>query len=115
MLKPLTTSFGRLQAELGKFIVSGKDSEGATQNFVKVLDKFGVSVTDSNGKLRPISQTMGDFFNVLEEIPDAETRTAIGLDAMGIRGKVLIQLFDNLRAQGLSFKEALDEVKKGDT
>ncbi len=31
---------------------------------------------------------------------------------MGIRGKVLIQLFDNLRAQGLSFKEALDEVRK---
>ena len=29
-----------------------------------------------------------------------------------IRGKVLIQLFDNLRAQGLSFKEALDEVRK---
>ncbi len=25
----LTTSFGRLQAELGKFIISGKDSEGA--------------------------------------------------------------------------------------
>src|SRR5580704_12318192 len=78
----LTQSFGRLQSELGKYIVSGKDSEGATQNFVRVLDKFNISVTDSSGKLRPIGQIMNDFAVSLGQIPDAETRTAIGMDAM---------------------------------
>lgn len=108
----LTQSFGRLQSELGKFIVSGKDSEGTTQNFVKVLDKFNISVTDSGGKLRPIGKIMSDFAASLAEIPDAETRTAIGMDAMGIRGKILVQVIDNLRASGLTLKQALDEVNK---
>ena len=58
----LTTSFGRLQAELGKFIISGKDSEGSTQNFVKVLDKFGVSVTDSEWEVASNrANNVGDF------------------------------------------------------
>jgi hypothetical protein len=108
----LTQSFGRLQSELGKYIVSGKDSEGATQNFVRVLDKFNISVTDSGGKLRPIGQIMSDFAGSLAQIPDAETRTAIGMDAMGIRGKILVQVIDNLRASGLTLAQALDMVKK---
>jgi hypothetical protein len=108
----LTQSFGRLQAELGKYVISGKDSEGATQNFVKVLDRFNISVTDSGGKLRPIGQIMEQFAASLAEIPDAETRTAIGMDAMGIRGKILVQVIDNLRASGLTLKQALDEVNK---
>ncbi len=108
----LTMSFGRIQAELGKFVISGKDSEGATQNFVKVLDRFGVSVTDANGKLRPISGTMSDFFTVLDQIPDEATRTAIAMDAMGVRGKVLVQLFSSLRAEGLTLTEALAQVRK---
>ncbi len=108
----LTQSFGRLQSELGKFIVSGKDSEGTTQNFVKVLDKFNISVTDSGGKLRPIGQIMSDFAAALAQIPDTETRTAVGMDAMGIRGKILVQVIDNLRASGLTLKQALDEVNK---
>ena len=108
----LTQSFGRLQSELGKYIVSGKDSEGATQNFIRVLDKFNISVTDSGGKLRPIGQIMSDFAGSLAQIPDAETRTAIGMDAMGIRGKILVQVLDNLRASGMTLKQALDEVNK---
>jgi hypothetical protein len=108
----LTQSFGRLQSELGKYIVSGKDSEGATQNFVRVLDKFNISVTDSGGKLRPIGQIMSDFAGSLAQIPDQETRTAIGMDAMGIRGKILVQVLDNLRASGMTLKQALDEVNK---
>ena len=55
---------------------------------------------------------MSEIFLRSKEIPDTETRTAVGLDAMGVRGKVVIQIFDNLRAQGLTFKEALDEVTK---
>src|SRR3984885_7766536 len=108
----LTQSFGRLQSELGKYIVSGKDSEGATQNFVRVLDKFNISVTDSGGKLCPIGQIMSDFAGSLAQIPDAETRTAIGMDAMGIRGKILVQVIDNLRASGLTLSQALTEVNK---
>jgi hypothetical protein len=108
----LTQSFGRLQSELGKYIVSGKDSEGATQNFVRVLDKFNISVTDSGGKLRPIGQIMSDFAGSLAQIPDAETRTAIGMDAMGIRGKILVQVLDNLRASGMTLSQALTEVNK---
>jgi hypothetical protein len=108
----LTQSFGRLQAELGKYVISGKDSEGATQNFVKVLDRFGISATDSGGKLRPIGSIISDFAMSLSEIPDAETRTAIGMDAMGTRGKILVQVIDNLRASGMTLKQALDEVTK---
>jgi hypothetical protein len=108
----LTQSFGRLQSELGKYVISGKDSEGATQNFVRVLDHFNISVTDSGGKLRPIAQIMSEFAGSLAQIPDQETRTAIGMDAMGIRGKILVQVLDNLRASGMTLKQALDEVNK---
>jgi CRISPR/Cas system CSM-associated protein Csm2 small subunit len=108
----ITNSFARLQAQLGKYVVDGKSSEAATENFVKVLDRFNVSVTDSGGKLRPINDIMSSFSAVLAGIPDQETRTAVGLDAMGIRGKILIQLMENARVSGMSLAEMLERVKK---
>jgi hypothetical protein len=105
----ITTSLARLQAELGKFIVSGKDSESATQNFVKVLDKFGVSVTDTGGKLRPASQIIGDLATALKGIPDPATRTAIAMDALGVRGRALAPL---LVRDDINFQNLLSTIDK---
>ncbi len=106
----LANSFGRLQVQLGKFVLGNKDADKATENFVKVLDRFNISITKPSGSLRPIDQIMGEFAQSLSNIPDSATRTAVAMDAMGIRGRVLVQVMDNARASGLTLKQALDKV-----
>src|SRR6202047_3303932 len=108
----LANAFGRLQAQLGKFVVSGKDADVATENFVKVMDRFNISITKPTGSLRPIDQIMSDFAQSLANIPDSATRTAIAMDAMGIRGKVLVQVMENARTSGMTLKQALDQVAR---
>jgi hypothetical protein len=105
----VTMSLSRIQAELGKFIVSGKDSEVATQNFVKVLDKFGVSVTDTGGRLRPAGQILGDFATALKGIPDPATRTAVAMDALGVRGRELAPL---LLRDDINFQNLLSTIER---
>lgn len=88
----VTVGLSRLQAQLGDFVIRGKEAGSETGKFVSVLHRYGVEVTDSSNRLRPAGQILGDFAAALKDIPDQATRTAIALDALGGRNRELASL-----------------------
>lgn len=106
----VANAVARLQAQLGQYILSGKTADQETQAFIRTSNILGVSLKDSHDKLRPINDVLGDFAEKLQQIPDAETRTAVAIDAFGIRGRVLAEAMNTASVEGKSLKQVLQEI-----
>ncbi|MGH9712651.1 MAG: hypothetical protein ACRD5M_05055 [Candidatus Acidiferrales bacterium] len=106
----LTNVFSRLQVQLGEYITKGKSADESTQSFVKVTSELGVKLADAQGKLRPINDIIGDFSEKLRLIPDAASRTALQMEAVGVRGKILAEAMNIANVEGKSLKQILDEI-----
>lgn len=109
----VTQAFARTEAALGKFLITGQDAEGSTQQFVKALTAFGIKLQDSQGQLRPINDILVEFAAATDKISSPTERAAIRLDALGPRAKVLAQIMEQATREGKSFGEMLDEIGKG--
>ncbi|MGH9735808.1 MAG: hypothetical protein ACRD8A_14605 [Candidatus Acidiferrales bacterium] len=103
-------SFARLQVQLGQYITHGKTADESTQNFIRTATLLGVKVTDAFGKLRPVNDILGDFASKTGQIADVSARSAVRLDALGIRGKVLAQVMDEADREGTSLASVLKEI-----
>jgi hypothetical protein len=108
----LETAFSRLQVQLGEMITRNKDAASGNQNFGRVLKELGISADDSTGKLRPVNDIIGDFARQLDTVQNPATRTALTMEALGTRGRVLAQIMEEARASGQSLSEMLTEMNK---
>ena len=107
----VTQAFARTAAQLGKFLISGEDADGSTQQLIKVLNAFGIQITDTQGKLRPINDILTQFADATDKISDPTERVAIRLDALGPRAKVLAQAMNQATQEGKSFGEMLRDIE----
>jgi|HubBroStandDraft_6_1064221.scaffolds.fasta_scaffold00211_22 hypothetical protein len=105
----VTTGLSRLQAQLGDFIIKGKEGREETGKFVSVLHQYGVEVTDSSNHLRPAGQILSDFAQALRAIPDQATRTAVAMDALGGRNRELAAL---VLRNDVNFGQLLNTIDK---
>lgn len=108
----LQMAFSRIQSQLGEFISTGKTAGTGSQNFARVMRELGISLTDAGGKLRPVNEIVGDFADALAKIPDAETRAALEMEALGTRGRVLAQVIEQANREGLSLRDTLASIDK---
>lgn len=108
----LQMAFARIQTQLGEFISTGRAAGNGSQNFVRIMKEMGVALTDAQGKLRPVNDIVGDFGDKLSKIPDAETRAALEMAALGTRGRVLAQVMEEAAREGLSLRDALSSIDK---
>lgn len=107
-------------AVMGKMADAGlKGSIGGT-SFMNMLNKlskpstkakdlmklFGLQLTDTTGKLRPISSIVEDVAVKLDAIPDAARRAAVASELFGLRGA---KAFNALRLGGKKAIDALHE------
>ena len=106
----LTNAFARLQAQIGEFVTKGKTADESTQNFIRVLNQFGISVKDSSGHLRNINDIISDFANVVQALPDKNAAAALTMEAFGTRGKILAQIINQATLEGKSYKETVDGI-----
>lgn len=106
----LTTTFARLQTQIGEYITKGKSAEESTQAFVKVLNSQGIALKNSDGSIRGVNDILEDFSEKLAGISDEGKRTALTLEAFGSRGRIIAQLFSQASLEGKSFAQVLKEA-----
>jgi hypothetical protein len=108
----LTNAFARLQAQIGEFVTKGKTADESTQNFIRVLDKFGISVKNTDGSVRGINDIISDFANVVQALPDKNLAAALTMEAFGTRGKILAQIINQATNEGKTYKETVDGIAR---
>jgi hypothetical protein len=108
----LTNAFARLQAQIGEFVTKGKTADESTQNFIRVLDKFGISVKNTDGSVRGINDIISDFANVVQSLPDKNLAAALTMEAFGTRGKILAQIINQATVEGKTYRETVDGIAK---
>jgi len=106
----LTNAFARLQAQIGEFVTKGKTADESTQNFIRVLDKFGISVKNTDGSVRGINDIIGDFANVVQALPDKNAAAALTMEAFGVRGKILAQIINQATNEGRTYSEVMGRI-----
>ena len=106
----LTNAFARLQAQIGEFVTKGKTADESTQNFIRVLNQFGISVKDSSGHLRNINDIISEFANVVQALPDKNAAAALTMEAFGVRGKILAQIINQATNEGRTYSEVMGRI-----
>lgn len=106
----LQMALARLNTQLGEYVVLGSKSGSSSQMLTRVLSEFGVQMKTAEGNARPLNDVLADFYDALQKIPDQATRTEAELTAFGTRGRVLAQIFEEARANGVSFRDMLKSV-----
>ncbi len=69
------------------------DSIGQNNEFAKGFAALGVRVTDTNGKLKPTVQLLGEVATAFQDISDEGERTALAMKVAGDGGASLLPLF----------------------
>jgi len=105
----LTMVLGRLNAQLGQFQISGKAGQ-----FVRALQSVGVEVKTAQGNLRPMTAILADFYKAWAAIEDPTKRAAFGMAAVTMRGRPLIQTFEQARLSGEGLESVMEGIAKSD-
>ncbi|MGH9643681.1 MAG: hypothetical protein ACRD3Q_14815, partial [Terriglobales bacterium] len=87
----LTMGFGRLARSAAQVASTGMGPAAIA------FQALGVSVTDSNGKLRPMSDLMGDVAQKFSTMQDGTTKTALAMQLFGKSGAAMIPLLNQGR------------------
>jgi TP901 family phage tail tape measure protein len=82
----------------------------------KTLHKLGIQVKDSDGKIRPTDELLGDFAEKFAELPEGIERNALAMKVFGRGGRELLPLLAKgkegiaeLRAEAHEFGLVLDK------
>src|SRR6185437_16020636 len=107
----LEMAFSRMQSQLGEFVATGSAAGSGSQYFVRVLRQLNVALTDARGNLRPVNDVLGDFYDELQKIPNQGERAALEMAALGTRGRVVAQVFNEAQREGLSYRDMLAKIQ----
>lgn len=119
MAKSLDISLEQTAAIFGKLGDSGLKGSLAGTSFVNMMNKivdpsekttammkkWNITLTDTAGKLKPVSTIVDEFSKRINAIPNAATRAALGVEFFGLRG---VKAYNALAVQG---KAALDDLE----
>jgi hypothetical protein len=108
----LQMAFARMQVQLGEFMTTGKAAGDGSQYMAKALSALGISLADAHGNVRPLNDILGDFFVILQKMPNAEARAALEAEVFGTRGRVLTEVFEQAIREGTSYQDVLDRIGK---
>lgn len=92
------------QLKVEKVMDSGDEITNAT---VANLVKYGVTLTDTSGKLLPINQQLDNMAKAYKKASDAGNEEAFSADVLGAKGQELIPLLENYTEA----KEEASQVK----
>lgn len=87
----LTMGFGRLARSAAQVASTG------TGPAAIAFHSLGISVTDSSGRLRPMSDLMGDVAQKFSTMENGTTKTALAMQLFGRSGAALIPLLNQGR------------------
>lgn len=99
-LGSLTTSMGRLS------MVMSQMASGGAKDTKAIFDKLGISVTDSEGRLRSVAEIIPELADRFAAMENGPTKTALAIQLLGRSGAEMIPLL-NMASAGL--KDAADE------
>ena len=106
----LTNAFARLQAQIGEFVTKGKTADESTQNFIRVLNQFGISVKDTDGSVAEINDIISEFANVIQALPDKNLAAALTMEAFGTAGKFLRRSLTRRPSKGRTYAEVMGRI-----
>jgi len=119
MAKGLDISLEETSAIFGKLGDAGLKGSIAGTSFVNMMnkivkpsgkaeaamEKWGISLEDSNKELKPISTIIHEISTKMDAIPSAAERAAMSVEFFGLRG---VKAYNALKIQG---KEAIDDLE----
>ena len=85
-------SSNALDTALRKFSRSVDEASQGVAEYKESFDRLGVSVTDTEGNIKPIEQLIGEVADGMNLLENATTRAAISQDLFGRAGVDLINL-----------------------
>src|SRR5262245_1467420 len=84
----LATGLGKLSKNMAEAALGGGDAK-------KTFDALGISVTDANGKLKPVNEVLAELADKFQKAPDGVNKTAAAMILLGKSGKELIPLLND--------------------
>lgn len=108
----LETSFSRLTVQLGEYVTSGSAAGRGSDYLVRTLKQFGVQMEEMPGVARPVNSVLEDFYEKLQKIPDAATRSEVASVAFGTRGRIIAEMFAQASREGETYEQMLDRIDK---
>jgi hypothetical protein len=95
-------AFASTITKLDKSVLSAGQSGNST---TKMLEKYGVSLTDTTGKILPMNQQLDALATAYQKAADAGDEEAFSTEVLGQKGASLIPLLEN-------YSEAKEEAAK---
>lgn len=87
-------SFEGLQASIGKVSRAMNDAKNGSKTALATFDQLGVSATNVDGSLRPVSDVLKDVSDKFAGMPDGAEKTALAMQLMGRSGANMIPLLN---------------------
>jgi len=97
--------FDTLQRGLALLAKGLSDITGPQAPAKKALDDLGLSATDAQGRLKPMSELLGEISGKFAKLPDGPERSALAIALFGRSGQALIPILDRGR-EGIERLEA---------
>jgi hypothetical protein len=106
----LNMAFATINRQLGEFVSTGKTGAEGSEMLLRVMKQLGIALQDTSGNARPAQAVMSDFYDALQRIPDQAARTQLALEALGSRGAIFVEMFDEATREGISFRDLLNSI-----
>ncbi|WP_444452573.1 phage tail tape measure protein [Rhodobacter capsulatus] len=87
-------SMDSMAASLKKLSRNMSDAASGQKAQVELFKRLGISVTDSEGRMRSTEAVMKDIADVMAKLPDGAEKTALALDLFGKSGAEMIPMLN---------------------
>lgn len=89
------------------------EAERGQKGANKLFAEMGVNFKDATGKVKPITEVMGDIADKFQKMPDQAKRVDYAVKLFGRNGAKLLQILQNGRKGFAQYSEAFDEIGGG--
>lgn len=104
------TSFEELQNGLKRFSVNINAAAQGTKQQVAVFERFGVSIKDAHGQIRPFQDILGDVAEKFKGMPEGVNKTAAAVELFGKNGASAIEFLSLGKAGLQEFQERAERL-----
>lgn len=104
------TSFEELQNGLKRFSVNINAAAQGTKQQVAVFERFGVSIKDAHGQIRPFQDILGDVSEKFKGMPEGVNKTAAAVELFGKNGASAIEFLSLGKAGLQEFQERAERL-----
>lgn len=100
---------GTVELGLKRLAVTARDAANGTGEAADIYKQLGISVTDSNGQIKPSAQLMMEVGEALRNVKSDSERAAIAVRLFGRSGTMLLPMFMDSQK---SLKQFADEASR---